>query len=199
MMLKAFQSVKKILFTLLFISVSSITLIAQEGGNSALSQDLISQSLKKSQAIELINKNQKLLQITYPKCYQYIQTILHMYPEKVSEFLFVQSSESVLQSHKSILMVPYAWLSGLEQEDPTIDEIIRNYITTQMQPSTSWINRIDWEKVSIGLIVGCLGIIAVHLYKIEKTMSRIDNQIKSNTLFWLCTLPNKMLKKFKEL
>lgn len=189
-MMVMLQRAKKILLIQLFVSMSGIVLTANDRSDRALSQDLADQSLKQSQMI-LVNEQ------TYPNCCRYVQTILHTYPDKVSEFLFVLSSEQVLQSHKGILMVPYAWISGLEQQDPTIDGIIRNYITTQMQSSTSWINRIDWEKVSIGLIVVCLAAIAVHLYKIEKTMSRIDNQIKSNTVFWLCTLPNKMLKKIQ--
>lgn len=203
------QQVQKIIFVLLLTVVSSIVCtidkppyktipkipiasqaVLAKPEIGVLDEDLNVQSSKHSQIVSVSEQ-------THPNSCRYVQTILRSYPDKVSEVLFVIGSDRSLQSYKSILMIPYAWLSGLEQQDIIIDEIIQNYIKNQMQSLTAWINRIDWDKVSIGLIVVCLTVIAVHLYKIEKTMSRIDNQIKSNTLFWLCTLPTKMMKQLQ--
>lgn len=177
------QHVKKLWLTLLLVGSAGIMIMADQSMDTKIS----------SSQMVLVSEQ------TYPKSCRYVQTILHAYPDKVSEILFIMSPEQVLQSHKGILMIPYAWLVALEQSDSLMDEIIRNYIATRMQSSASWLHWIDWDKVSIGLIVVCLAAISIHLYKIERSISRIDHQIKSNTLFWLCTLPNKMRQKFQNL
>jgi|GEM_PF-1451463 len=131
---------------------------------------------------------------THPNTCRYIRNILHEHRDKVRNIVFIVGSNVTVQSHETMLLIPFSWIDAIEIEDKVIDQLIQNHIKNHMVSSTSLLQRIDWDRVCMGVLLSCLVVISVHLYKIEKTMHRIDSQIKSNTLFWICTLPNKLLK-----
>lgn len=135
---------------------------------------------------------------THPNTCRYMRTILHQHSDKVRNIVFVVGSNMTVQSHETMLLIPFSWIEALEMEDKIMDELIQNHIKNHMVSTSSLLQRIDWDHVCMGVLLSCLVVISVHLYKIEKTMHRIDNQIKSNTLFWICTLPNKFLKSISQ-
>lgn len=157
-----------IIFSLLFY-ISSISVCSNEQAN------IISQK-------------------SHPTTCVYISKILEQHPDKVKNIVFLLGKNAELHAYDTTLLIPISWVDALEIHDPQIENIIQTYINTQMISRNSFIHKVDWNKVGMGIILSCLVLISLHLYKIEKVMKRIDNQIKSNTIFWLCTLPNKVYK-----
>jgi hypothetical protein len=149
----------------------------------------------------LFSNNQLPVEITpesHPTTCTYMSQILSQHQNKIKKIVFLLGANVELQSYDSTLLIPFSWINAIESQNKDIDTIIQNYITTHMKSHDSFIDKINWNNVSMGVMLSCLVVISLHLYKIEKVMKRIDNQIKSNTIFWLCTLPTKMHKHISE-
>jgi len=112
---------------------------------------------------------------THPNTCRYIRNILHEHCDKVRNIVFIVSSNVTVQSHETMLLIPFSWIDAIEVEDKVIDQLIQNHIKNHMVSSTSLLQRIDWNLVYMGVLCSCL-------FVIWRNLGVIDSNV--NNIYW---------------